>query len=44
VNAMAQKYLQPEQMTIVVVGDKKTVADQIKPYESPAVVPKRPTD
>jgi zinc protease len=44
VRTMAQKYLQPDQMTIVVVGDKKTVAPQVKPYESPALVPKRPTD
>jgi zinc protease len=32
VKAVAQKYLRPEQMTIVVVGDKKTVAEQIKEY------------
>jgi predicted Zn-dependent peptidase len=34
VKMVAQKYLRPERMTIVVVGDKKTVAQQIKPYES----------
>ncbi|HEU4680148.1 MAG TPA: pitrilysin family protein [Gemmatimonadales bacterium] len=32
VKAVAQKYLRPDQMTIVVVGDKKTVAGQIKEY------------
>jgi predicted Zn-dependent peptidase len=35
VKTMAQRYLQPDSMTIVVVGDKKTVADQLKPYERP---------
>lgn len=34
VRGVAQKYLRPDQMTIVVVGDKKTVAQQIKEYES----------
>lgn len=33
VSEMAKKYLQPDKMTIVVVGDKATVAEQIKPYE-----------
>jgi predicted Zn-dependent peptidase len=32
VQAAAQNYLRPEQMTIVVVGDKKTVAEQIDEY------------
>jgi zinc protease len=32
VKAVAQNYLRPEQMTIVVVGDKKTVAEQIEGY------------
>jgi predicted Zn-dependent peptidase len=30
VKAIAQKYLRPDQMTIVVVGDRKTVAPQLK--------------
>ena len=36
VKAVTQKYLQPDSMTIVVVGDKKTVAEQVKPYERAA--------
>jgi len=28
-------YLKPDQMTLVVVGDKATVADQLAPYEQP---------
>jgi zinc protease len=32
VQAAARNYLRPEQMTIVVVGDKKTVAEQIDQY------------
>jgi zinc protease len=39
VRAMAQKYLRPDQMSIVVVGDKKTVAPQVKPYEAGATLP-----
>ena len=35
VKTMAERYLQPDSMTIVVVGDKKTVANQLKPYERP---------
>jgi zinc protease len=35
VKTIADRYLQPDSMTIVVVGDKKTVADQLKPYERP---------
>jgi len=33
VQEMAQKYIQREKLTIVVVGDKSKVADQIAPYE-----------
>jgi predicted Zn-dependent peptidase len=36
---VARKYLRPEDMTIVVVGDKKTVAPQVKPYEQGAMLP-----
>jgi len=34
VSAVAKKYLIPEQMKIVVVGDKEKIAAQVKPYES----------
>lgn len=34
VQQMAAKYIQPEKATIVVVGDTKVIADQVKPYES----------
>jgi predicted Zn-dependent peptidase len=33
VQAMTQKYIVPGKLTIVVVGDKSKVADQIAPYE-----------
>ncbi|HLM00304.1 MAG TPA: insulinase family protein, partial [Pyrinomonadaceae bacterium] len=33
VQEMANKYLQENRMTIVVVGDKSKIAEQIKPYE-----------
>jgi len=33
VSDMAAKYLKPDKMTIVVVGDKAKVAEQVKPYE-----------
>lgn len=33
VSEMAAKYLKPEKMTIVVVGDKAKITDQLKPYE-----------
>lgn len=33
VQEMAKKYINPEQMTIVVVGDKSKIAEQIAPYE-----------
>jgi len=39
VKMVARKYLRPEDMTIVVVGDKKTVAPQVKPYEQGAMLP-----
>lgn len=32
VSDMASKYLKPEKMTIVVVGDKAKIAEQLKPY------------
>lgn len=32
VKAVAHDYLRPDQMTIVVVGDKKTVAEQVRGY------------
>jgi zinc protease len=34
VSAVAKKYLLPDQMKIVVVGDKEKIAEQLKPYES----------
>lgn len=36
VQGVAEKYLSPGKMTIVVVGDKSKIADQLKPYESAA--------
>jgi zinc protease len=33
--SMAQKYLDPSKMSIVVAGDKKVVADQLTPYGAP---------
>jgi len=32
VQRMAQKYIQDDKATIVVVGDKKVIEEQIKPY------------
>jgi hypothetical protein len=32
---MTSTYLKPGDMTLVVVGDKATVADQLAPYEQP---------
>jgi predicted Zn-dependent peptidase len=29
---MTAQYIKPDQMTIVVVGDKATVAEQLAPY------------
>ena len=34
VQAMVQKYLSEDKMTIVVVGDKSKIAEQLKPYEN----------
>jgi zinc protease len=34
VSAVAKKYLIPDQMKIVVVGDKEKIAAQVKPYET----------
>jgi len=35
VQRIAREYLQPDKMAIVVVGDRKTVAEQLTPYERP---------
>jgi predicted Zn-dependent peptidase len=32
---MTAKYIKPEQMTIVVVGDKSKIIDQLAPYAAP---------
>lgn len=37
VQRMAQKYLDPGKMTIVVVGDKEKISDQIAPYQTTAM-------
>jgi len=34
IQTMTDKYLLPEQMEFVVVGDKSKIADQLKPYET----------
>jgi zinc protease len=34
IQQMAARYIQPEKATIVIVGDTKVIADQVKPYES----------
>jgi predicted Zn-dependent peptidase len=34
VSAVAKKYLAPDQMKIVVVGDKEKIAEQVRPYET----------
>lgn len=34
VSAVAKKYLIPDQMKIVVIGDKEKIAEQVKPYET----------
>jgi predicted Zn-dependent peptidase len=34
VQEMAQKYLNEDRMTIVVVGDKSKITEQLKPYEN----------
>jgi len=36
VSAMAKKYLPTDRMTIVVVGDKEKIAEQVKPYANGA--------
>ncbi len=36
VQGMAETYIVPSKMTIVVVGDRARIAEQLKPYESPA--------
>lgn len=39
VHRIAQKYIDPARMTIVVVGDKDKIAEQIAPYQSGAGTP-----
>jgi zinc protease len=34
VQAMTAKYIKPESMTIVVVGDKSKITEQLKDYET----------
>jgi zinc protease len=34
IQGLAEKYLPPDKMAIVVVGDKSKIADQVKPYET----------
>ena len=34
VQRIAESYIVPSKMTIVVVGDKAKIADQVKPYEA----------
>jgi zinc protease len=34
IQAMTTKYIKPESMTIVVVGDKSKITDQLKDYEA----------
>jgi zinc protease len=36
VQAIAEKYLAPDKMAVVVVGDKSKISDQVKPYETAA--------
>ena len=36
VTRIAKAYIRPEQTTLVVVGDRKTIDDQLKPYAPPA--------
>ncbi|HUI52441.1 MAG TPA: hypothetical protein VLX60_11680, partial [Terriglobales bacterium] len=33
VQQMTRQYIKPEEMTIVIVGDKSKIADQIKPFD-----------
>lgn len=34
IQGMAETYIVPSKMTIVVVGDKSKIADQIAPYQT----------
>jgi len=34
VQKMAGQYIKPEEMTIVVVGDKAKIEDQLAPYQN----------
>lgn len=36
IQAMTEKYLAPDKMAIVVVGDRAKIAEQVKPYEAAA--------
>jgi zinc protease len=36
VQGTSEKYLVPDKMSIVVVGDKSKIEDQVKPYQNPA--------
>lgn len=36
VTRIAKAYIRPEQATLVVVGDRKTIDEQLKPYAAPA--------
>jgi predicted Zn-dependent peptidase len=33
VEQMAKKYIKPDEMTIVVVGDKAKISEELKPFE-----------
>ncbi len=39
VTRLAKAYIRPEQTTLVVVGDRKLIDDQLKPYQPPAGQP-----
>jgi hypothetical protein len=34
IQGITEKYLVPDKMALVVVGDKAKIADQVKPYET----------
>ncbi|MGZ5381340.1 MAG: M16 family metallopeptidase [Thermoanaerobaculia bacterium] len=36
VKRLAKTYIKPEEMTLVVVGDRKAIDEQLKPYQPPA--------
>ncbi len=36
VTRLVKTYIKPEEMTLVVVGDRKAIDDQLKPYQPPA--------